>query len=134
MIRADAEYGKAAARADGISVATRDECGRIIVLTAGVGAPSACSSDTSASPTFSSVIAVATSTPGLARNVSAAALIAFWSRGVKARSACRSEEHTSELQSLMRISYAVFCLKITKYMTNRLNTRSSQYTINPQIA
>src|SRR3546814_6208261 len=24
---------------------------------------------------------------------------------------CRSEEHTSELQSLMRISYAVFCLK-----------------------
>src|SRR3546814_3911432 len=27
----------------------------------------------------------------------------------------RSEEHTSELQSLMRISYAVFCLKKTKY-------------------
>src|SRR3546814_7520307 len=27
------------------------------------------------------------------------------------RSAKRSEEHTSELQSLMRISYAVFCLK-----------------------
>src|SRR3546814_9291221 len=26
-------------------------------------------------------------------------------------SSCRSEEHTSELQSLMRISYAVFCLK-----------------------
>src|SRR3546814_2149297 len=26
---------------------------------------------------------------------------------------CRSEEHTSELQSLMRISYAVFCLKKT---------------------
>src|SRR3546814_4847521 len=26
----------------------------------------------------------------------------------------RSEEHTSELQSLMRISYAVFCLKTTK--------------------
>src|SRR3546814_8866516 len=24
---------------------------------------------------------------------------------------CRSEEHTSELQSLMRLSYAVFCLK-----------------------
>src|SRR3546814_9036578 len=33
--------------------------------------------------------------------------------GKKARAAaaCRSEEHTSELQSLMRISYAVFCLK-----------------------
>src|SRR3546814_8689993 len=27
----------------------------------------------------------------------------------------RSEEHTSELQSLMRISYAVFCLKKHKY-------------------
>src|SRR3546814_12649693 len=30
-----------------------------------------------------------------------------WTRG----SVFRSEEHTSELQSLMRISYAVFCLK-----------------------
>src|SRR3546814_7736061 len=29
----------------------------------------------------------------------------------------RSEEHTSELQSLMRISYAVFCLKKTKLKT-----------------
>src|SRR3546814_2081154 len=29
----------------------------------------------------------------------------------------RSEEHTSELQSLMRISYAVFCLKQTKTQT-----------------
>src|SRR3546814_2874186 len=29
--------------------------------------------------------------------------------------ACRSEEHTSELQSLMRISYAVFCLKKQNY-------------------
>src|SRR3546814_3519945 len=30
------------------------------------------------------------------------------------RNAARSEEHTSELQSLMRISYAVFCLKKQK--------------------
>src|SRR3546814_5103825 len=30
----------------------------------------------------------------------------------------RSEEHTSELQSLMRISYAVFCLKKKKKHTN----------------
>src|SRR3546814_9401578 len=29
----------------------------------------------------------------------------------------RSEEHTSELQSLMRISYAVFCLKKTRIIT-----------------
>src|SRR3546814_1772272 len=33
----------------------------------------------------------------------------------------RSEEHTSELQSLMRISYAVFCLKKKK----KINTRSN---------
>src|SRR3546814_1519660 len=32
----------------------------------------------------------------------------------------RSEEHTSELQSLMRISYAVFCLKTTKPTTQRM--------------
>src|SRR3546814_5957401 len=31
----------------------------------------------------------------------------------EANRAARSEEHTSELQSLMRISYAVFCLKKT---------------------
>src|SRR3546814_10072802 len=30
----------------------------------------------------------------------------------------RSEEHTSELQSLMRISYAVFCLKKKKYQSH----------------
>src|SRR3546814_6232249 len=36
----------------------------------------------------------------------------------------RSEEHTSELQSLMRISYAVFCLK------KKINTRKNiQYNI-----
>src|SRR3546814_1857236 len=36
----------------------------------------------------------------------------------------RSEEHTSELQSLMRISYAVFCLKKTKtaYETHAQNS------------
>src|SRR3546814_4626351 len=33
--------------------------------------------------------------------------------------ASRSEEHTSELQSLMRISYAVFCLKKKKTNQNR---------------
>src|SRR3546814_4588793 len=34
----------------------------------------------------------------------------------------RSEEHTSELQSLMRISYAVFCLKKKNTTTNAVNT------------
>src|SRR3546814_5699690 len=41
--------------------------------------------------------------PGLAKNV------------VLGIPLVRSEEHTSELQSLMRISYAVFCLKKQKY-------------------
>src|SRR3546814_10092574 len=35
----------------------------------------------------------------------------------------RSEEHTSELQSLMRITYAVFCLKKKKKTTHPTNTR-----------
>src|SRR3546814_1336501 len=34
-----------------------------------------------------------------------------------------SEEHTSELQSLMRISYAVFCLKKKKNKTNQNNNK-----------
>src|SRR3546814_4270948 len=34
-----------------------------------------------------------------------------YARGVRNAGRIRSEEHTSELQSLMRISYAVFCLK-----------------------
>src|SRR3546814_1277362 len=38
----------------------------------------------------------------------------------------RSEEHTSELQSLMRISYAVFCLKKKKKInTHSKNTRTT---------
>src|SRR3546814_3787004 len=40
-----------------------------------------------------------------------------------ARACPRSEEHTSELQSLMRISYAVFCLKKKKYANNIYNKK-----------
>src|SRR3546814_1924607 len=40
----------------------------------------------------------------------------------------RSEEHTSELQSLMRISYAVFCLKKKKKQTKQYNKRSMNTT------
>src|SRR3546814_993934 len=36
----------------------------------------------------------------------------------------RSEEHTSELQSLMRISYAVFCLKKKKSEPQNINNQS----------
>src|SRR3546814_4887167 len=41
----------------------------------------------------------------------------------------RSEEHTSELQSLMRISYAVFCLKKKKNTTNYIHNKNDYYTI-----
>src|SRR3546814_4229316 len=37
----------------------------------------------------------------------------------------RSEEHTSELQSLMRISYAVFCLKKKKTRCNPQTTQTN---------
>src|SRR3546814_2510551 len=38
----------------------------------------------------------------------------------------RSEEHTSELQSLMRISYAVFCLKKKKTTYRETHTRKTR--------
>src|SRR3546814_10169008 len=42
----------------------------------------------------------------------------------RVQESARSEEHTSELQSLMRISYAVFCLKKKKDTTTHdINTR-----------
>src|SRR3546814_4601268 len=41
----------------------------------------------------------------------------------------RSEEHTSELQSLMRISYAVFCLKKKKPHTKIIITHTKQLTL-----
>src|SRR3546814_6589796 len=44
-------------------------------------------------------------------------LVVAWWRGTHPRR--RSEEHTSELQSLMRISYAVFCLKKNNTSTNK---------------
>src|SRR3546814_8137964 len=40
----------------------------------------------------------------------------------------RSEEHTSELQSLMRISYAVFCLKKKKHTNNTIRTYIHTHT------
>src|SRR3546814_1701184 len=48
-------------------------------------------------------------------------------RRFAADNALRSEEHTSELQSLMRISYAVFCLK-KKKITSQTNI--SKYIIH----
>src|SRR3546814_5655375 len=42
----------------------------------------------------------------------------------------RSEEHTSELQSLMRISYAVFCLKKTNISHQITKRHTQQETLN----
>src|SRR3546814_3798552 len=47
------------------------------------------------------------------------AISAHQSEGNNVNSDARSEEHTSELQSLMRISYAVFCLKKKKKQPNK---------------
>src|SRR3546814_7336984 len=49
-----------------------------------------------------------------------------WHRDLRAFSASRSEEHTSELQSLMRLSYAVFSLKkkTKKLQPTILNTNT----------
>src|SRR3546814_9653928 len=50
--------------------------------------------------------------------------------------AVRSEEHTSELQSLMRISYAVFCLKKKKttrersYTTTKMHIVQTEHIVN----
>src|SRR3546814_7383807 len=53
-----------------------------------------------------------------------------WLRGINLAKN-RSEEHTSELQSLMRISYAVFCLKKKKkYKTNHKKYNTIQHTTN----
>src|SRR3546814_9899329 len=39
----------------------------------------------------------------------------------------RSEEHTSELQSLMRTPYAVFCLKKTKLSSSKMTAHTHQF-------
>src|SRR3546814_10291078 len=55
------------------------------------------------------------------------------SNGCQHNTLSRSEEHTSELQSLMRISYAVFCLKKnTQIRTKQTksNTKSTPHNYN----
>src|SRR3546814_1986471 len=82
----------------------------------------------SAAPIFSEIFASAS-----ARRLSAAfAAFSLASCVIFCAAARRSEEHTSELQSLMRISYAVFCLKkkkekqrITKIRNYRVYKSSS---------
>src|SRR3546814_6490156 len=56
------------------------------------------------------------------RMLDAPAVVAFRVVAEHAFIRVRSEEHTSELQSLMRISYAVFCLKKKKITTQQHKT------------
>src|SRR3546814_6483340 len=44
----------------------------------------------------------------------------------------RSEEHTSELQSIMRISYAAICLTTTNNTNTQTNTHTTYHTSAPQ--
>src|SRR3546814_9037453 len=56
--------------------------------------------------------------------------IANWSRCRSGWRLRRSEEHTSELQSLMRISYAVFCLKKKKKQRKLYKNKGSMESEN----
>src|SRR3546814_5229123 len=53
----------------------------------------------------------------------------FFYPASRAVSSSRSEEHTSELQSLMRISYAVFCLKKKNIDELHLNHHTIRSTV-----
>src|SRR3546814_5521121 len=52
------------------------------------------------------------------------------SAGLACRGLLRSEEHTSELQSLMRISYAVFCLKKKNIKYDSTTQERTQIALN----
>src|SRR3546814_4219962 len=81
---------------------------------------------------FSPISSVkATRVPGFRREKPLLRTLLLW----KYTSRPRSEEHTSELQSLMRISYAVFCLKKKKAINrhsirnnNIIHTRKNRQT------
>ena len=73
---------RTAARSSGVIAPMRQRGGHISVRSTGIGTPLSCSIETSASPTPSCEITSATSSFGLATNVSAAVRTAFWSRGV----------------------------------------------------
>src|SRR3546814_2878706 len=65
--------------------------------------------DTGGPQIFQPANSLITGNPGEARRY-------VWTPRTSSGTACRrSEEHTSELQSLMRISYAVFCLQKNKF-------------------
>src|SRR3546814_4038913 len=84
------------------------------------------SAPASARATVSTTIKLGSIPPELKKSSSAMRLIVSMTSA-----AVRSEEHTSELQSLMRISYAVFCLKKKKEKEqNELMVKRRESTTN----
>src|SRR3546814_7046726 len=67
-------------------------------------------------PRFTSVLFPAVTTSSLSWSGKGARVMRRWS--------VRAEEHTSEIQSLMRISYGVFCLKIKQQPTTKLQKQN----------
>src|SRR3546814_1058372 len=61
-------------------------------------------------------------------DMNARPLVLLQQAGFGERVRARSEEHTSELQSLMRISYAVFCLKKKKHNKELHITQTDEHT------
>src|SRR3546814_5762683 len=74
---------------------------------------------------------VDTAAPGAGRAQGSTRTSPAPAAGISTERSPRSEEHTSELQSLMRISYAVFCLKKKKQNTNIHHYRNA-YTSDYQ--
>src|SRR3546814_4773037 len=103
-----------------------------MILTGGASAVPSSSAVTTASsagpnmttlpPTLGSVDGVVTTVPTRVMTYSEKFLSNAPNFADFLRASHRSEEHTSELQSLMRISYAVFCLKKKKDNNKKRNT------------
>src|SRR3546814_6865610 len=96
-----------------------------------------CSSDLKA---IGSALAAATSSKLIDRSVPMIVkrppLASISAAAASIRSAARnrrSEEHTSELQSLMRISYAVFCLKKKQSAQNRTTGSHCNHKMTPHV-
>src|SRR3546814_4196937 len=64
----------------------------------------------------------------MGKNIFHAGAAGAWFVGISGLLLLRSEEHTSELQSLMRISYAVFCLKKKIPLTQNTHTTYDLHT------
>src|SRR3546814_3333163 len=72
---------------------------------------------------------ISAASPDSGRNSPTDIRLLFTIAAESARCRTRSEEHTSELQSLMRISYAVFCLKKKKKLKSPNTNKTHQHNV-----